>query len=899
MAKRDNNNKIIDDEFDLNDLNKKISDYEEGKIILEKETLRETKDKKKKFSIFNFLIFLIFNFLLAEIAVSVYENMRFDSMDTSYSLETAISGNSQNVNSDIVRTAKNLARMYVDFKDYDQRSPRTLVAEYKTYYENEVLKIEEQYSDRVLKMEEISDEIALLQAENLKLSMEVSIPLDEETPTRLEDMIMFNELKIKENNKQIEALNTEYEENFSFIENEKSESRVRLLNEQNENFSAVKNFLDNTVNDYKIAFRVTTADGSVFESSNMYESSVGLNLYPTSSVTPQPTTTTESFETSEEIVLEFDVTKSFEANISSIPSATTPPVQATTESVAEETYTTGYAPYTTGVSENNSFVSFSDLKNNADYFYLIDDVDWFSDIYFNNKTLSDAFTENRLKVEIMVLKTHPAADARHRIGGLGPDARNRVNGSVTISYLALIILVILRIFITDLGYNSRNPIYIIVKKAGLIFHILAIYFCYILNRAYFRPVIYDRSDGIAIYSNRTLLSSLPLYALVILSTLLLYRLYRIFFLKEKLFDVFTPIKNNFKIVTSSKNIFLKLSYYPSIIIFIMATFLLFIIYFNSWGLWGNFFFRYYRVSRIFYGDIFQIYPFLYLIGLAIFIYYQICALSFFRLEYFINSIGGETETFVKPNFMIKGLMSKINTMEDILYVSLKDSIKSEKLKAELITNVSHDLKTPLTSIINYVELLKREGLSSNSAPEYLSVLDQKSHRLKLLIEDLFEASKLSTGNIELEIFNINVTDLIRQSIGELESKIFEKDITLKFSTPENDVYLNADGKKLWRAIENLLNNIIKYSLEGTRAYIDLEEFNDRILISFKNISAYELNFSADELFERFKRGDLSRNTEGNGLGLSIAENIVNLHNGSLDIIIDGDLFKAIITLYKK
>ncbi|WP_242852197.1 sensor histidine kinase [Clostridium carboxidivorans] len=226
--------------------------------------------------------------------------------------------------------------------------------------------------------------------------------------------------------------------------------------------------------------------------------------------------------------------------------------------------------------------------------------------------------------------------------------------------------------------------------------------------------------------------------------------------------------------------------------------------------------------------------------------------------------------------------------------SLQSQVKSERLKSELITNVSHDLKTPLTSIINYINLLKKEGLSEDEIKGYIGVLDRKSERLKVLIEDLFEASKMSSGSVELNIEKVDVAALLEQSIAELDEKIKKASLTLRVKYSNKHIYANLDGKKTWRVFENLINNIIKYSAPNTRVYINLMEEDNKILIVMKNISSYEMDFDAEEIFERFKRGDKSRNTEGSGLGLAIAKSIVELQGGKLNIEIDGDLFKAIV-----
>ena len=241
------------------------------------------------------------------------------------------------------------------------------------------------------------------------------------------------------------------------------------------------------------------------------------------------------------------------------------------------------------------------------------------------------------------------------------------------------------------------------------------------------------------------------------------------------------------------------------------------------------------------------------------------------------------------------LADNINNIRDGLDKAIDNQLKSERMKSELITNVSHDLKTPLTSIINYVELIKKEeDIRPEYLKDYVNVLDSKSKRLKILIEDLFEASKASSGNIELNMEKIDLTQLLRQSIGEMEEKLSEAKLNLKINVPEEKTYIRADGRRLYRVLENLLGNISKYSLPNTRVYIDIIEEDGKVKLTMKNISSYELNFDPDEIMERFKRADDSRNTEGSGLGLAIARDLVNLQGGTFSIDIDGDLFKSIV-----
>jgi len=258
------------------------------------------------------------------------------------------------------------------------------------------------------------------------------------------------------------------------------------------------------------------------------------------------------------------------------------------------------------------------------------------------------------------------------------------------------------------------------------------------------------------------------------------------------------------------------------------------------------------------------------------------------IHYTIN-VAGEGE--------LAKLAADINSITDGLYKAVESETKSERLKAELITNVSHDIRTPLTSIITYVDLLKQEK-DQTKVKEYLEIIDQKSQRLKVLTEDLFEAAKASSGTILVNFEKIDLLSLITQGLGELDDKIQESKLEFKLGHTNDKVYIKADGKLLWRAIENLLSNIFKYALEGSRVYIDIIDTGTGVTLIIKNISAYELNISSDELMERFKRGDESRSSQGSGLGLSIAKSLIEVQKGSFNIEIDGDLFKAVIQMTK-
>lgn len=240
------------------------------------------------------------------------------------------------------------------------------------------------------------------------------------------------------------------------------------------------------------------------------------------------------------------------------------------------------------------------------------------------------------------------------------------------------------------------------------------------------------------------------------------------------------------------------------------------------------------------------------------------------------------------------LADAVNNIGEGIRKAVRTSMKDEQLKTDLITNVSHDIKTPLTSIINYVDLLKRLKIEDEPAKGYIDILDNKAHRLKQLTDDLVEASKISSGNIELEREKLNLTELIHQSLGEFSEKLEEQRLQVIFSAGDEPAYIFADSRRMWRVAENIFNNICKYALEGTRVYIDLENKEEKIEVSIKNISKQQMNISPEELTERFIRGDSSRSTEGSGLGLSITKSLIKAQGGSFEIFLDGDLFKITI-----
>lgn len=263
---------------------------------------------------------------------------------------------------------------------------------------------------------------------------------------------------------------------------------------------------------------------------------------------------------------------------------------------------------------------------------------------------------------------------------------------------------------------------------------------------------------------------------------------------------------------------------------------------------------------------------------------------------------GELQYKIKTDTLTgkqKVMAEYINNIGSGLDAAVENSLKKERMQTELITNVSHDLKTPLTSIINYVDLMKRENPTDPKIQEYLRILDEKSQRLKVLTEDVVEASKASTGNIKLEMNDIDFVEMVQQVIGEFEEKFQEKNLTMMVHFTDEPSIIYADGQRMWRVLENVFSNVVKYAMEGTRVYAEISNRNKKVTFSLKNISAQPLNISADELTERFIRGDVARNTEGSGLGLSIAKSLTELQGGEFKLYLDGDLFKVMITFVAK
>lgn len=256
--------------------------------------------------------------------------------------------------------------------------------------------------------------------------------------------------------------------------------------------------------------------------------------------------------------------------------------------------------------------------------------------------------------------------------------------------------------------------------------------------------------------------------------------------------------------------------------------------------------------------------------------------------------SGDLKSKVDDKYLVgcfREFAGELNGLADVAMVAAQNQLKSERMKTELITNVSHDIKTPLTSIINYVDLLEKPH-TEEEQKAYVEVLSRQSQRLKKLIDDLMEMSKASTGNIQVDIGEIDAVEAVTQALGEFSDKLTAAGLTPVFHQSEENIMLLADGRLLWRAMSNVLSNAVKYALPGTRLYVDVSATQDKAIISFKNISGAQLNISAEELMERFVRGDSSRNTEGSGLGLNIAKSLMELQKGQLQLLVDGDLFKV-------
>lgn len=296
-------------------------------------------------------------------------------------------------------------------------------------------------------------------------------------------------------------------------------------------------------------------------------------------------------------------------------------------------------------------------------------------------------------------------------------------------------------------------------------------------------------------------------------------------------------------------------------------------------------------------------------GMGMFFYFVAVCFGFVTIVYVARDFGtlrdaakrmsqGNLDVKINTDTLSGGFLdfaNDLNALSDACIHAAREQMKSERMKTELITNVSHDIKTPLTSIINYVDLLKKAETEEEKA-QYLEVLDRQSAQLKKLIEDLMEMSKASTGNVAVDLQPTDVSEIVNQALGEYADRFDKMGLNVVVRKPGETVTALCDGKLLWRVLSNVMSNIVKYTMPHTRVYLDLSLTEHRVILALKNISREELNISAEELMERFVRGDKSRNTEGNGLGLNIAKSLMEVQNGTLELVVDGDLFKVVLTL---
>lgn len=300
------------------------------------------------------------------------------------------------------------------------------------------------------------------------------------------------------------------------------------------------------------------------------------------------------------------------------------------------------------------------------------------------------------------------------------------------------------------------------------------------------------------------------------------------------------------------------------------------------------------------GQLFIIY-----IPLFLFIALPATILFLTRMSY-LNRIMKETEQMaagrLSNEIKIQGKSAfakharNLNELRDGVRTSISEQAKSERLKTELITNVSHDLRTPLTSIITYTDLLKKPNVTEEERDSYIAILDKKSQRLKTLIEDLFEVSKMASGNMELQKQRVDLNQLLQQALAEHEEDITKSELDFRLNTPDGPLFAYVDGQKWWRMLDNLILNTLKYTMEGTRVYLTLSQKNGEAEFVIKNVTKYEIGENVEELYERFKRADASRHTDGSGLGLAIAQSIVDLHGARMKIEVDGDLFKVTVNV---
>lgn len=456
-----------------------------------------------------------------------------------------------------------------------------------------------------------------------------------------------------------------------------------------------------------------------------------------------------------------------------------------------------------------------------------------------------------------------------------------------LSLIALIVLVLYRPI--KFTFNKEMPLLRMIRKwpidvraIGIVFML----FCLFLNLDFVSSQLaltnYINDTGFKIISS--LVSVFLLYLLLWITVIQLVSLIEDMNSEEKRIAAYKRMAC-YLIVQDIQNLFSKLS------VGLQSVALLVVLFLSGVGIVGAFY----------NGSLMMIYSVLFL---TVALPTVIIFLS--RMGY-LNKIIQQTEDMaegrynseieVRGHSVLAKHAANLNRLRDGVRSSVTEQAKSERLKTELITNVSHDLRTPLTSIITYTDLLKNPDLTEDERNSYVAILDKKSLRLKTLIEDLFEVSKMASGNIELQKEKVNLNQLLQQALGEHEEDIERAPIEFRVQLSEEPLWAVVDGQKWWRVLDNLIVNTLKYTLEGTRVYISLERVGQNAQFVIKNVTKYELgNQNVEELFERFKRADTSRHTEGSGLGLAIAQSIVDLHNGQMDITVDGDLFKVTVNV---
>ena len=516
----------------------------------------------------------------------------------------------------------------------------------------------------------------------------------------------------------------------------------------------------------------------------------------------------------------------------------------------------------------------------------------FSEVSFNNYSLSDSFINNGLECTLSIPVSSSSYFIKNEVSALQRLIKiNRVLSSPISSLLmivlSMLILAYIVYFYRDIIQKANSTIYLKYRKLPLLFKLLVV-----LLLAFYYATSYEKDyiiSRLIAYGNwdsafMIILATFMALIIVIMSLEDIYKLIRnpSSLLKETDVNFVLVSLRNFRFALRTQSYFLIFIYISVSVLFLSGCTLMLFILPKAFGSFENM-----LIYLMLCFPVFIIAMVIKLINAHI------------KLCWYIKEMSlGNIEIIPKQSGLFAAPLNNLNNINDGVKHTMEEAIKNERLKSELITNVSHDLKTPLTSIISYVNLLKELNIENDSAKDYIDVIENKAVRLKILIDDLFEASKLSSGQMKLEKADSDVVSLLRQTMGELSYKIEESGIEFKTNLPDTPVILNIDGQKMWRVFDNMLNNILKYSPKGSRAYIDITDKTDRIVITFKNVSSYSLDFDTGELFERFKRGDAARATEGSGLGLSIAKSIVELHNGNMSIVTDGDLFKVIIVLFK-